>query len=159
VAARGGSEADWPEWVRPELRATLAERGVGRPWSHQVAAASLARSGRHVVVSTGTASGKSLAYHLAVLTDLTDDPRAPAIYVAPTKALAADQLRVVADLADPDVRPSAYDGDTPWEEREWVRTYARFVLTNPDMLHRGVLPRHAQWSTFLRRLRYVVIDE
>jgi DEAD/DEAH box helicase domain-containing protein len=159
VAARAGSGVDWPEWAPPQLRAALARRGVARPWSHQAAAASLAHAGRHVVVSTGTASGKSLAYHLPVLSTLADDPRATAIYVAPTKALAADQYRVVSELADPDVRPSIYDGDTPMEEREWVRAYSRFVLTNPDMLHRGVMPRHAQWSTFLRRLRYVVIDE
>ena len=159
VPSRVGSTVDWPLWVPADLRAALRARGVERPWSHQAAAADLARAGRHVVVSTGTASGKSLAYHLPVLTALAADPRATALYFAPTKALAADQLRALSEIAPADVRASVYDGDTPWEEREWVRTYARFVLTNPDMVHRGVLPRHANWSTFLRRLRFVVIDE
>jgi len=94
-----------------------------------------------------------------VLTTLAAEPRATALYLAPTKALAADQLRSLTELAPRDVRPAGYDGDTPQEEREWVRNHARFVLTNPDMLHRGVLPRHQAWSSFLRRLRYVVIDE
>jgi DEAD/DEAH box helicase domain-containing protein len=159
VPPRAGSNADWPLWVSADLRAALHARGVERPWSHQAAAADLAHAGRHVVVSTGTASGKSLAYHLPVLTALAADPRATALYFAPTKALAADQLRALSEIAPADVRASVYDGDTPWEEREWVRTYSRFVLTNPDMVHRGVLPRHANWSTFLRRLRFVVIDE
>jgi DEAD/DEAH box helicase domain-containing protein len=159
VPSRTGSTVDWPLWVPTDLRVALRTRGVERPWSHQAAAADLAHAGRHVVVSTGTASGKSLAYHLPVLTALAADPRATALYFAPTKALAADQLRALSEIAPADVRVSVYDGDTPWEEREWVRTYSRFVLTNPDMVHRGVLPRHANWSTFLRRLRYVVIDE
>jgi DEAD/DEAH box helicase domain-containing protein len=111
------------------------------------------------VVSTGTGSGKSLAYQLPVLSTLIGDARATALYLAPTKALAADQLRAVTALATDDVRPAGYDGDTPREEREWVRAHSRFVLTNPDMLHHGVLPRHDAWSGFLRRLRYVVVDE
>ncbi len=159
VPSRAGSTVDWPSWVPADLRTALRARGVDRPWSHQASAADLAHAGRHVVVSTGTASGKSLAYHLPVLTALAADPRATALYFAPTKALAADQLRALSEIAPADVRASVYDGDTPWEEREWVRTYSRFVLTNPDMVHRGVLPRHAKWSTFLRRLRFVVIDE
>jgi DEAD/DEAH box helicase domain-containing protein len=159
VPSRPGSTVDWPSWVPADLRTALRARGVDRPWSHQAAAADLAHAGRHVVVSTGTASGKSLAYHLPVLTVLAADPRATALYFAPTKALAADQLRALSEIAPADVRASVYDGDTPWEEREWVRTFSRFVLTNPDMVHRGVLPRHANWSTFLRRLRFVVIDE
>jgi DEAD/DEAH box helicase domain-containing protein len=159
VPPRPGSPVAWPPWVPADLREALRARGVDRPWSHQAAAAELAHAGRHVVVSTGTASGKSLAYHLPVLTALAADPRATALYFAPTKALAADQLRALSEIAPVDVRASVYDGDTPWEEREWVRTYSRFVLTNPDMVHRGLLPRHATWSTFLRRLRFVVIDE
>jgi DEAD/DEAH box helicase domain-containing protein len=156
---RVGTHADWPAWVSDSLRSTLADRGVGRPWSHQAAAASHAYDGNHVVVSTGTGSGKSLAYQLPVLTTLTADARATALYLSPTKALAADQLRSISELSPPDLRPAVYDGDTPWEEREWVRANARVILTNPDMVHRGMLPRHAAWSGFLRRLRYVVIDE
>lgn len=121
-----------------------------------------------MVVATGTASGKSLAYLAPVLSALLDGSEAPsgrgttALYLAPTKALAADQRRAVADLAAPlgtGIRAAVYDGDTPVEEREWVRQYANYVLTNPDMLHRGILPGHPRWSSFLRALRYVVIDE
>lgn len=145
--------------------------GIERPWEHQARATEHALRGTSVVVATGTASGKSLAYLAPVLSTLLDGAGAPngrgatALYLAPTKALAADQCRTVAELAASPaiggsrIRPAVYDGDTPFEEREWVRQYATYVLTNPDMLHRGMLPAHARWASFLRRLRYVVIDE
>jgi DEAD/DEAH box helicase domain-containing protein len=145
--------------VPAELRAALAQRGIKAPWRHQVEVGSLVQDGHHVVVATGTASGKSLAYQLPVLSGLLDEPRATALYLSPTKALAADQMRGLADLALPGVRPAVYDGDTPYEEREWIRRHSRIVLTNPDMLHHGMLPRHAAWAGFWRRLRYVVVDE
>nr|WP_296073099.1 DEAD/DEAH box helicase [uncultured Actinoplanes sp.] len=159
VPARTGSTAPWPSWVAPALRESLAAHGIEAPWEHQAAAASLAFEGSHVVVATGTASGKSLAYQLPVFTRLLDDPRATALYLSPTKALAADQLRAVARLGLDGVRPATYDGDTSREERDWIRQHSRFVLTNPDMLHHGILPGHDRWAPFLRRLRYVVIDE
>jgi DEAD/DEAH box helicase domain-containing protein len=159
VPVRQSRTQPWPGWVAPDLRARLEDRGVGAPWRHQVEAAELARAGRHVVVATGTASGKSLAYQLPALTRLAEDPRACVLYLAPTKALARDQLGSVAALADPSVRPAAYDGDTPTEEREWVRRHSRWIVTNPDMLHRGILPAHQRWSSTLRRLAYVVVDE
>jgi len=159
VPARPGARTDWPDWVGAELRERLAARGVPAPWTHQRVAADLAHAGTHVVVATGTGSGKSLAYQLPVLATLAREPRTTALYLAPTKALAADQLRALRDLAGDDVRPAGYDGDTPREERDWVRAHARLVLTNPDMLSRAVLPRHDAWAGFLRRLRYVVIDE
>ncbi|MFG1883760.1 DEAD/DEAH box helicase [Micromonospora sp. NPDC049102] len=159
VAARVGVPAAWPDWAQPELRAAFARRGVVAPWQHQAEAATLAYGGGHVIVATGTASGKSLAYQLPALATLLADPRATVLYLAPTKALAADQLRAVAGLELEGVRPACYDGDTPRAEREWIRRHSRFVLTNPDMLHHGILPGHAQWSGFLRRLAYVVIDE
>ncbi|WP_233517483.1 DEAD/DEAH box helicase [Geodermatophilus marinus] len=159
VRARPSRTAPWPEWVPPALRERLAATGVGRPWRHQVEAARLAREGRHVVVATGTASGKSLAYQVPALTRLAEDPRACVLYLAPTKALARDQLAAVTALADPSVRPAAYDGDTPAEERDWVRRHSRWIVTNPDMLHRGVLPAHQRWSSTLRRVAYVVVDE
>ncbi|MFF5072099.1 DEAD/DEAH box helicase [Micromonospora olivasterospora] len=159
VPARAGTPAPWPEWVPEELRAALGRRGVVAPWRHQAEAADLAYAGRHVVVATGTASGKSLAYQLPALAALLADPRATALYLAPTKALAADQLRAVAGLELDGVRPACYDGDTPRAERDWIRQHSRFVLTNPDMLHHGILPGHAHWSGFLRRLAYVVVDE
>ncbi|MEV4758222.1 DEAD/DEAH box helicase [Micromonospora sp. NPDC049559] len=159
VAPSAGVTAPWPDWVPEPLRAGLARRGVVTPWRHQVTAANHAYEGRHVIVATGTASGKSLAYQLPTLAALLTDPRATALYLAPTKALAADQLRAVAELELDGVRPACYDGDTPRAEREWIRRHSRFVLTNPDMLHHGILPGHAHWSTFLRRLAFVVVDE
>ncbi|CAM5326918.1 Helicase OS=Streptomyces antimycoticus OX=68175 GN=SANT12839_046800 PE=4 SV=1 [Streptomyces antimycoticus] len=142
--------------------------GIDRPWAHQARTAEHALRGDSVVVATGTASGKSLAYLAPVLSTLLDGSEEPngrgttALYLSPTKALAADQRRAVAGLTAPlgtGIRAAVYDGDTPVEEREWVRQYANYVLTNPDMLHRGILPGHPRWSSFLRALRYVVIDE
>jgi DEAD/DEAH box helicase domain-containing protein len=159
VPARAGRTAAWPPWVPAPLVDAFGGRGVAEPWTHQVEAAELAWSGRSVVVATGTASGKSLAYQVPVLSALLSEERATALYLSPTKALAADQLRTLVELALPGVRPSVYDGDTPLEERDWVRAHSRFVLTNPDMVHRGILPGHARWASFLRKLRFVVIDE
>lgn len=165
---RPGRHAVWPDRIRPEVINAIQQAGIGHPWAHQAAAAEHALDGESVVIATGTASGKSLAYLAPVLTTLLDGADAPngrgatALYLAPTKALAADQCRAVKELAAPlgnRVRPAVYDGDTPVEEREWVRQYATYVLTNPDMLHRGILPSHPRWSSFLRSLRYVVIDE
>jgi DEAD/DEAH box helicase domain-containing protein len=149
----------WPPWVPPTVRVAFAARGVASPWSHQAEAAELARAGEHVVVATGTASGKSLTYQLPVLARFAEDPRATALYLAPTKALAADQLRSVEALGLPDVRSAPLDGDTPSQARDWARRHARWLFSNPDMLHRSVLPRHASWACFLRRLCYVVLDD
>ncbi|MFF2805623.1 DEAD/DEAH box helicase [Streptomyces sp. NPDC058000] len=165
---RIGTHADWPARIRPEVVDAIRSAGIERPWAHQARTSEHALRGESVVVATGTASGKSLAYLAPVLSTLLDGSEAPngrgatALYLAPTKALAADQRRAVRELAAPlgtAVRPAVYDGDTPVEEREWVRQYANYVLTNPDMLHRGILPAHPRWSSFLRALRYVVIDE
>ncbi len=158
VRARDGRTADWPQWAPELLVSRLALAGVPAPWTHQVEAAQSAWSGTSTVVATGTASGKSLAYLLPTLSALLTS-EATALYLAPTKALAADQLRAVRALALTAVRAAAYDGDTPREERDWVRAHANLVLTNPDMLHHGLLPQHARWARFLRRLRYVVVDE
>ncbi len=165
---REGRHALWPDRIRPEVINAIHQAGIDHPWAHQAAAAEHALDGESVVIATGTASGKSLAYLAPVLSSLLDGSEAPngrgatALYLAPTKALAADQRRAVTALASPlgpRIRPAVYDGDTPVEEREWVRQYANYVLTNPDMLHRGILPSHARWSSFLRALRFVVIDE
>ncbi|MFE1806651.1 DEAD/DEAH box helicase [Streptomyces sp. NPDC059533] len=165
---REGRHAVWPDRIRTDVVAAIRATGIEHPWEHQAAAAEHALDGESVVVATGTASGKSLAYLAPLLSALADGAEAPngrgatALYLAPTKALAADQRRAVRELAAPlgnAVRPAVYDGDTPVEEREWVRQYANYVLTNPDMLHRGILPAHPRWSSFLRALRYVVIDE
>ena len=137
----------------------LVARGIERPWQHQVKVADHAHAGRSVVVSTGTASGKSLGYLLPVLTRLLASPTSRAIYLAPTKALARDQLTAVRALTLTGIRAAAYDGDTPREEREWVRAHANYVLSNPDLLSASLLPQHARWGAFLRGLDYVVIDE
>lgn len=157
IPRRGGRRAGWPEWTPPLLVDRFHRAGITRPWEHQAEAAETARAGRSVVVATGTASGKSLAYLLPALSAVLDG--GTVLYVAPTKALAYDQLRAVRDLRVGEVRAATYDGDTLPEDRSWVRTYANYVLTNPDMLHRGILPAHTRWRPFLRRLAYVVVDE
>ena len=164
VPAREAQHAEWPEWTDPALLGALVGGGIDRPWSHQVAVAEAARAGEHVVVSTGTASGKSLGYLLPLLSDLVAGASLPgrgptALYLSPTKALAADQLARVTGLALPGVRAATYDGDTPTDERRWIRDHANLVLTNPDLVHHSLLPRHDRWASFLRGLRYVVIDE
>ncbi|MHA7650159.1 DEAD/DEAH box helicase [Mycobacterium sp. ML4] len=160
---RVGRPQDWPAWVRPDVVRAFTDRGIRMPWSHQVRAADLAHSGRHVVVSTGTASGKSLAYQLPVLNALAGDPRARVLYLSPTKALGRDQLRaadaLVAAAALNDVAPTAYDGDSPAEVRRFARERSRWIFSNPDMTHVSILRNHARWAVLLRGLRFVVVDE
>ncbi|MEP7056092.1 MAG: DEAD/DEAH box helicase [Actinomycetota bacterium] len=159
VPARSAQLGEWPDWVAPLLVDRLGARAIPAPYSHQVAAAELAHAGSHVVLSTGTSSGKSLGYLLPVVTSLLADDTARALYLSPTKALAADQLRSIRSLALMSVRAATYDGDTATDERDWVRAHANLMLTNPDMVHRALLPQHQRWSAFFRGLRYVVIDE
>ncbi|MDV6011365.1 DEAD/DEAH box helicase [Haloechinothrix sp. LS1_15] len=183
LPARDGSTADWPAWAPDDVVTALAGTGIRFPWSHQRLAADTAWSGQHVVLSTGTASGKSFGYRLPVLSALYtanahetgnggarqrsaatatgahSATGATALYLAPTKALAADQVRGVTELQLPGIRAATYDGDTPTAERDWVRTHANWVFTNPDMLHFGILARHSRWQRLLRDLRYIVIDE
>ncbi|WP_370444830.1 DEAD/DEAH box helicase [Amycolatopsis sp. CA-128772] len=159
LPGRAARYAEWPSWADPAVIAALRDCGVSAPWAHQAEAASHAYEGRHVVISTGTASGKSLAYQLPVLSRLAAGEKANALYLSPTKALGADQLRSVSSLDVSGVRAAAFDGDTPMAERDWVRAHANWVFTNPDMLHRGILSAHGRWATFFRRLRYVVVDE
>ncbi|WP_394216777.1 DEAD/DEAH box helicase [Brachybacterium vulturis] len=167
--ARAGRRGSFPEWTDPRLVTHLAQQGITAPWTHQEQAAQRAHEGQDVVLATATASGKSLAYLLPVLTAIgarEHDPearRATALYLSPTKALAADQLTNITTMADGagirDARIAVYDGDTPTEQRRWVRRHGTVVLTNPDMLHFGILPGHEQWAHFFRALRFVVIDE
>lgn len=156
--------APWPAWLPVGVRTAIEDAGITRPFRHQAEVADLAWHGESVVVATGTASGKSLAYLMPVMAALSaaGEPGAPgpsAIYLAPTKALAADQRRAVAELGIAGVRPALYDGDTSKEDRAWARRHANYLLTNPDMLHHGILPRHDRWSRVLRGLRFVVVDE
>nr|WP_231713131.1 DEAD/DEAH box helicase [Arthrobacter sp. zg-Y769] len=169
IPARRAVTAPWPQWAHPDVVAAYQRRGIQEPWAHQMEAAEAAHGGQHTIIATGTASGKSLAYQLPVLdaihrTSLDDratlEPSgAVALYLAPTKALAADQLAAVKSLQLPTVRAETYDGDTDTGARRWIRDHANLVLANPDMLHFGVLPNHAWWARFFRRLKYVIIDE
>ena len=164
LPARPATHAPWPTWVDVGVRAAFVARGVARPWQHQAAAADAARHGQHVVLSTGTASGKSLAYQLPALTAIREGrgPRgergASVLYLAPTKALAQDQLATLTTLGL-GIRLTTHDGDSSREQRDWTRDFGEYVLTNPDMLHRSMLPGHDRWASFWRSLRFVVIDE
>jgi DEAD/DEAH box helicase domain-containing protein len=157
IAARTGQRAPWPEWVPAELTGRFSGVGVPAPWEHQAVAADLARSGQNVIISTPAASGKSLGYLLPALTAVLEG--GTALYIAPTRALAADQLRAVRALGIDGVRAAVLDGDTPAAERDWARAHAAYLLTTPDMLHHMLLPRHARWNGFFRRLQYVIVDE
>ncbi|WP_026556017.1 DEAD/DEAH box helicase [Arthrobacter sp. 35W] len=172
IPARTAVTAPWPEWVHPDVVSAYGALGIQEPWQHQIEGAQLAHDGRHVVVATGTASGKSLAYQLPAIDAIhrserwildnpgkLDPDGSVALYLSPTKALAADQYAAVKALKLPTVRAATYDGDTDPAERRWIRDHANFVLANPDMLHFGVLPNHTWWARFFRRLKYVIIDE
>ncbi len=162
LAGRAARWADWPDWCDPLVLDRVRAAGIDRPWSHQVEAAALAWSGHDVVVSTGTASGKSLGYQLPALTWARGEGprrRAGTLYLAPTKALAADQAARLETFAVPDVRVAVVDGDSSREHRDWARSYAGVVLTNPDMMHRSLLPSHRRWREFFGGLRLVVVDE
>ncbi|WP_460757033.1 DEAD/DEAH box helicase [Myceligenerans cantabricum] len=183
LPGRAGEQADWPRWADPEVVAGYRHLGADRPWVHQAEAADAAWHGRHVALATSTGSGKSLAFWLPVLSEIrsadgergtttsggprppsaANAPRPTAIYLSPTKALAADQLHALRRVLDaartPDVRVTTCDGDTPREERSWAQSHADVVLTNPDFLHFALLPQHRRWSRLLRGLRYVIVDE
>ena len=172
VPARSAVTAPWPTWLHGDIVQAYGNLGVHEPWRHQILGADAAHGGNHVVIATGTASGKSLAYQLPALDavhraelNVLDNPGkldpdgAVALYLSPTKALAADQLAAIQSLHLPTVRAATYDGDTDQSQRRWIRDHANFVLCNPDMLHFGVLPNHGWWARFFRRLKYVIIDE
>src|SRR5262245_20434753 len=157
-----GTYAPIPESVDERLRAALSARGITRLYSHQADAFDLVESGRNVVIVTPTASGKTLCYNLPVLNLLLRDDSARAMYLFPTKALAEDQLHEFQDAVDrigSEIRAFTYDGDTPQDARKAIRQRANVVLTNPDMLHSGVLPHHTRWARYFENLKYVVIDE
>ena len=161
--AREAVLADWPTWVPDSIRA--AYPAISQPWRHQVEAAEIAHGGDHVVLSTGTASGKSLAYSMPILTGIhkglsaANGRGATALYIAPTKALAHDQLRAFAERELPWLRAATVDGDNSREERLWAQNHANLILTNPDLLHHSMLGGHERWAAFLKRLEYIVIDE
>ena len=145
--------------LSPALTERVAERKLDTLWSHQACAIDALRSKEHTVVATGTASGKSLCYQLPILNSIINTSTSTSLLLFPTKALAQDQLRSMRSWLLPGVKAVTYDGDTPQEDRTWARRNANVVLTNPEMLHMGILPSHARWATFLMRLDYVVVDE
>jgi DEAD/DEAH box helicase domain-containing protein len=160
--AREAELAQFPSWIHGDLVAAYKAKGVRQPYSHQAAAAEAVHEGKNVVIVTPTASGKTLCYNLPVLNAILEDPDTRAIYLFPTKALAQDQL---AELHDLNQRVGnrfgvfTYDGDTPNDARKAIREKGHLVLTNPDMLHTGILPHHTRWTRLFENLRYIVIDE
>jgi DEAD/DEAH box helicase domain-containing protein len=162
ILARDAEYRPMPTWVRPELAAAYKFKGIEQLYSHQAAAAELARSGRNFVVVTPTASGKTLCYNLPVLNAVLEKPDTRALYLFPTKALAQDQLAELSGLAtrlDDCFGVHTYDGDTPSDARKAIRERGHIILTNPDMLHTGILPHHTKWMRVFENLRYIVLDE
>src|ERR1700686_610890 len=162
VPAREAEFRSMPEWVRVELVEAYRVKGIEKLYSHQAAAAECARVGNNCVVVTPTASGKTLCYNLPVLNTVLENPDTRALYLFPTKALAQDQLAELHDLAtrlDDRFGVFTYDGDTPSDARKSIRERGHIVLTNPDMLHTGILPHHTKWMRLFENLRYIVIDE
>jgi DEAD/DEAH box helicase domain-containing protein len=154
--AREGRHVPLPRDLDPAARRTVA---VPSLYEHQAAAWEAARRGEHVLVTTGTASGKTLAFNLPILDAVARDPKTRVLYLYPTKALAQDQFRTLAGYSLPGLRPAIYDGDTPIEHRRRIRSSANAILTNPDLVHVGLLPNHDRWGDVLANLRYVVVDE
>ena len=162
VPAREATYGDWPPELDGRLRTVLAGRGIDRLYSHQAEAVRLALAGQNLVVVTPTASGKTLCYNLSVLDTILRDDAARALYLFPTKALAQDQLAELTGLVDElgvDIRSFTYDGDTPATARARLRAAGHIVVTNPDMLHTGIMPHHTRWVKLFENLRFVVIDE
>src|SRR6204780_3886079 len=160
--AKPGEFAEFPTFLSEPLTQALIGRGIRQLYSHQAAALEHTEAGRNVVVVTPTASGKTLCYNLPVLNRLIAEPGARAMYLFPTKALAEDQLQEfqgAVDAMGSPIRAFTYDGDTPQDARRAIRERANVVLTNPDMLHSGILPHHTKWAKAFENLRYVVIDE
>jgi len=162
LPASDGELADIPEFLHPKLQEALRTSGIHRLYSHQAAAIAAVNEGRHIVLVTPTASGKTLCYNIPVLQRCLEDPSTRALYLFPTKALSQDQMAGVRTLIDSigsGVRTHTYDGDTPGDARRAIRDMGQIVITNPDMLHQAILPHHPKWQKLFKNLRYVVVDE
>ncbi|HXY79487.1 MAG TPA: DEAD/DEAH box helicase, partial [Candidatus Bathyarchaeia archaeon] len=162
IPARDAVFRPMPHWVRPELVAAYRAKGIEQLYSHQAAAAELAQAGSDFVVVTPTASGKTLCYNLPVLNSILENADTRALYLFPTKALAQDQLAELHDLAtrlDDSFGVFTYDGDTPSDARKAIRERGHIILSNPDMLHTGILPHHTKWIRVFENLRYIILDE
>ncbi|HZU76432.1 MAG TPA: DEAD/DEAH box helicase, partial [Dehalococcoidia bacterium] len=162
LPGRTAQNAPFPVWLDRRLQEALRRRGIDSLYSHQAEALEAVHERRNVVVVTPTASGKTLCYNLPVLNAVLAEPEARALYLFPTKALSQDQLAELhgtIEALDAGIKTYTYDGDTPGEARRAVRAAGHIVITNPDMLHTGVLPHHTKWVKLFENLRYVVIDE
>ena len=162
IPAREAQWADFPAWVNPDLVSAYTAKDIRGLYTHQAAAAEAVHASKNVVIVTPTASGKTLCYNLPVLNDVLEHPDTRALYLFPTKALAQDQLAELHDLnqrLDDRFGVFTYDGDTPADARKAIREKGHVVLTNPDMLHTGILPHHTRWTRLFENLRYIVIDE
>jgi DEAD/DEAH box helicase domain-containing protein len=160
--AREAQWADFPAWVHADLASAYAAKGIRRLYTHQAAAAEAVHAGKNVVIVTPTASGKTLCYNLPVLNAVLENSDSRALYLFPTKALAQDQLAELHDLnqrLENRFGVFTYDGDTPADARKAIREKSHIVLTNPDMLHTGILPHHTRWTRLFENLRYIVLDE
>jgi DEAD/DEAH box helicase domain-containing protein len=160
--AREAQWADFPEWLDADLRVVYNAKGIRQLYTHQAAAAEAVHAGKNIVIVTPTASGKTLCYNLPVLDAILADTDTRALYLFPTKALAQDQLAELYDLnqrLDNRFGVFTYDGDTPSDARKSIRERSHIVLTNPDMLHTGILPHHTRWTRLFENLRYIVLDE
>ena len=162
IPATAGEFEPYPRWVHPRLRAVLEEKGIRQLYSHQARAMDSIRAGRSVVLVTPTASGKTLCYNLPVMQSILEEPETRALYLFPTKALAQDQMheaqRLISAL-QADIKTFTYDGDTPADARQAIRKQGHVVVTNPDMLHAGILPHYTKWQKLFSNLKYVVVDE
>ena len=159
---RAAAYAAWPAGLDPRLTTALERRGIGRPYTHQASAIESILDGRDVVVVTATASGKTLCYNVPVLQSILDDDASRSLYLFPTKALSQDQYSELHGLIETlglDIKTFTYDGDTPSSARRAVRLAGHIVISNPDMLHTGILPHHTKWQRLFENLRYIVIDE
>ena len=159
VPGRPGFFADLDPTPLGPLVQRMTDMGIERLWRHQERAIRYVREGRHTVVVSATASGKSLVYQLPIAEAIAADRRTTALLIYPTKALAQDQFRSIHRLATDEMVAAIYDGDTETDDRRWARRNANVILTNPDMLHVGMLPHHARWDPFLSKLQFVVVDE
>lgn len=162
IPAREAQWEEMPAWIRPELMQAYRAKGIERLYLHQAEAAEAVRAGKDVVIVTPTASGKTLCYNLPVLNAVVENPDTRALYLFPTKALAQDQLLELQDVGQrlgDAFGVFTYDGDTPSDARQAIRQRGHIVLTNPDMLHAGILPHHTKWTRLFENLRYIVIDE
>lgn len=157
-----GSFAQYPHWLYPSLQKVLTERGIKQFYSHQAHAMELVHQKKNVILVTPTASDKTLCYNIPVLQNILEEPETRAIYLFPTKALANDQMTEIHSLINElkaDIKTFTYDGDTPDDARRAIRKQGHVVVTNPDMLHAGILPHHTKWQKLFSNLKYVVVDE